>query len=214
QAARTVRDDDLRSRHPGAGPRRAAADRQRLRRPDGSRLLGDRSRARRGGRRGDAARVSAASSEPPDSRTARAAALGEHPVRTMTIATRTRPPDAVNARRVLGRDTRASSATRRRARSGSFRDRGWPSTIRLAGTPARVVPRALARAEPRRGPAGHDRLTQRRRRAEGRRTLRSFEDAQPATGPRPDEEKPSTGREGGDDGVDRARDGMPHAAHG
>jgi len=84
--------------------------------------------------------VSAASSEPPDSRTARAAALGAHPVRTMTIATRTRPPDAVSARRARERDTRASSAPRRSARSRSFRDRGWTSIIRLPCTrPSRLM---------------------------------------------------------------------------
>src|SRR5215467_7151620 len=75
--------------------------------------------------------LSAARSDPPAARRARDASTGSHPFRAITIATRTRRPDASKARSALPRETPPTSAISRSARSRSFVDRGCRSTIRF-----------------------------------------------------------------------------------
>src|SRR5207245_39814 len=76
----------------------------------------------------------------PATRKARAAASAGRPLRAITIATGTRPPAAASRRRARAGGTAPISATRRAARSRSFRERGCTSTMRLPYTlPSRAM---------------------------------------------------------------------------
>src|SRR2546430_2510929 len=76
----------------------------------------------------------------PATRKARAAAWAGRSLRAITIATGTRPPAAASRRRARAGGTAPISATRRAARSRSFRERGCTSTMRLPYTlPSRAM---------------------------------------------------------------------------